>query len=73
MVVESGVQPFLHLNCHHQIVFAKFDLMISYPPSYYREVWHYRDANVDFIRRAIGAVTCKRRRKTCFIARNYYF
>ena len=38
LVVESGVHPSLHPNCHHQIVFAIFNLMISYPPPYSREV-----------------------------------
>ena len=52
LVVEPGVHPSLHPNCHHQIVFAKFNLMISYPPPYSRHVWHYREANTDFIRRA---------------------
>ena len=52
LVVESGVHPSLHPNCHRQIVFAKFNLMISYPPPYSRHVWHYREANTDFIRRA---------------------
>ena len=28
LVVESGVHPSLHPNCHHQIVFAKFNLQI---------------------------------------------
>ena len=32
LVVESSVHPSLHLNCHHQIVFAKFNLQIYYPP-----------------------------------------
>ena len=26
--IESGVHPSLHPNCHHQIVFAKFNLDI---------------------------------------------
>ena len=26
LVVESDVHPSLHASCHHQIVFAKFDL-----------------------------------------------
>ena len=38
----------------YQIVFAKFNLMISYGPPYSREVWHYREANTDLIRRAIS-------------------
>ena len=53
-MVESSVHPSLHPNCHHQIAFAKFNLMISYPPPYSREVWHYREANIDLIRKAIS-------------------
>ena len=30
LVVEPGVHPTLHPNCHHKIVFAKFNLMIFY-------------------------------------------
>ena len=32
LVMHSGVYPSLHSNCHHQIVFAKFNLTIFYPP-----------------------------------------
>ena len=53
-VVESGVHPSLHPNCHHQTVFAKLNLMIFYPPPYSRKVWHYREANTDLIKRAIS-------------------
>ena len=38
LVVESGVHPSLYPNCHHQIYFAKLNLMISYPPPYSREI-----------------------------------
>ena len=32
LVVDSGVHPSLHPNCHHQIVYAKFNLKIHFPP-----------------------------------------
>ena len=32
LVIESGVHPSLHQNCHHQIIYAKFNLQIFYPP-----------------------------------------
>ena len=54
IVVESGVYPSLHPNCHHQLVFAKFNLKIYYPPPYLREVCHYKEANSDLIKRAIS-------------------
>ena len=34
LVVESGVHPLLHPNCHHQTAFAKFNLQIFYQPPY---------------------------------------
>ena len=54
LVVESGVHPSLHENCHHQLVFAKFKLQIYYPPPYLREIWHYKQGNSELIRRAIS-------------------
>ena len=53
LVIDSGVQPSLHPYCHHQLVFAKFDLSISYPPPYERTVWYYNRANPDLTRREI--------------------
>ena len=35
MVLNSGVHPSLHANCHHQIIFAKVNLKIDYPPELY--------------------------------------
>ena len=34
LVVKSGVQSSLHQNCHHQIVFARFNLKVVFPPPY---------------------------------------
>ena len=31
LVVDSGVHPSLHPNCHHQIVYAKLKLKIHFP------------------------------------------
>ena len=53
LVIESGVHSSLYPNCHHQIIFEKFDLRIFYPPPYERNVWHYKQANTELIRRAI--------------------
>ena len=53
LIIESGVHPSLHPNCHHQIVYAKFNLLIHFPPPYSREVWHYKDANTELIKRPI--------------------
>ena len=54
IVVESGVHPSLRPNCYHQIILAKFNLKIYYQPQYLREVWHYKEATADLIKRAIS-------------------
>ena len=53
LVMESGVHSSLHQNCHHQIIYAKINFKVFYPPPYEREIWHYQRANVDQIQRAI--------------------
>ena len=54
LLIESGVHPSLHSNCHHQIIYSKFDLHIFYLPPYIREVWHYEDGKTELIRPSIA-------------------
>ena len=51
--MESGLHSSLPENSHHQIIYAKFNLKIYYPPPYEREIWHYQKANIENIRKAI--------------------
>ena len=60
MITDSGVHSSLHSNCLHQIVFAKFNLHIVYPPPYLREIWHYREANTRLIRHSIKEFNLER-------------
>ena len=53
LLTDSGAHSSLHPNCHHQIVFAKLNLHIVYPPPYLREIWHYREAKTGLIRQTI--------------------
>ena len=41
MVLESGVHHLLHQNCHHQMIFAKSNFKMYYPPPYERTIVHY--------------------------------
>ena len=54
LVIESGVHSSLHSSCNYQIVFAKFNLKICYPPPYSRQVWHFKEAETGIIRRALN-------------------
>ena len=50
----SGVHSSLHSSCHHQIVLARFNLKIYYPPPDARQVWHFNKAETDLIRRPLN-------------------
>ena len=54
LVMNSGVHSSLHPNCHHQIIQAKFNLKIFYPPPYEQVIWHYQDVNSDLIQLSIS-------------------
>ena len=47
LVVDSGVHPSLHPNCHHQITFSVYNLTVEYPTPYERLVWDYNKAKTD--------------------------
>ena len=52
LVMESIVHSSLHSNCHHQIIYARFNLKIYYPlPFYEHEIWHYKKVNIDLIQK----------------------
>ena len=54
MIMDSGVHSSLYSNCHHEIIYAKFDLKVFYPPPYERTVWYFSRVNSDHIKKAIN-------------------
>ena len=56
LVIDSGVHPSLHTNCHHQIVYCKLNLNIKFPPPYERLVWDYNKADAEKIQKSIEKV-----------------
>ena len=67
LVVDSGVYPSLHEQCHHQIVYGKLSVSNIALPSHTRRVWYYNKANIVAIMRSIemfhwhqhlGTITC---------------
>ena len=51
-MVESGVQSSLHQSYSHQIVFARFNLKLVFSSPYVHEVWHFKNTNVDHVKKA---------------------
>ena len=58
--MESGVRSSLQETCQHQLLYAKFNLKMSYPPPCERKIWHYEHANADPLKRAIEQFPCEK-------------
>ena len=41
--------------CHHQIIYAKINFQTYLPPPYQRDIWHYKKAEADLIKRSVKA------------------
>ena len=54
-IMDSGIPPSLCFNCHHQIIYAKFDLKVFHPPPYpyKRTVWYFSRVNSDYIKKPL--------------------
>ena len=59
MVFDSGVHFSLHSNSHHQIVFAKFNLKVYYPPPHEKHICHYKYAHTVHIKNAFTSFNWK--------------
>ena len=47
LIVDCGIYPTLHGNCHHQITDCKLNLKIVCPPPHERLVWDFKRADVN--------------------------
>ena len=46
--------------CYHQITYAKISFKVFFPPTYIRNVWHYKKARADLIKRSIKLFYCEK-------------
>ena len=59
-IVDSGVLPSLSPTCHHQLIFAKVDFKVFYPPPYERRIWDFAKADTVSIKRAVKSIDWRR-------------
>ena len=53
LIIESGVHPSLHEQCHHQIVYGKLSVSNIALPPYTRKAWFYDKADLIAIRKGM--------------------
>ena len=51
---NSGVDVSIFKKCHHNIIFGKINIRVPLPPVYIPEVWDYKNADVEHIKKAIS-------------------
>ena len=52
LITSSGEPPSFHSSYYHQIVYAKFNLQIYFPPHYLREFWYFKDGDTELVKKA---------------------
>ena len=53
LIIESGVHPSLHEQCHHQIAYSKLSVSNIALPPYTHKIWFYDKADFIAIRKSI--------------------
>ena len=53
LVVDSGVDPLLHPNCHHEITYYRCNLNVEHPLPSERFVWDYKRFNTKSINQTL--------------------
>ena len=53
VICNFGVDVSIFDKCHHNIIFGKINIRVPLPPIYVREVWDYKKADVEHIKKAI--------------------
>ena len=54
LISKYGVDVTIFDKCHHDIIYGKINIRVPLPPTYVREVWFYRKANVENIKKTIS-------------------
>ena len=55
---NSGVEQSLYETCHHNIIYINFNIPL--PPPYFREIWDYKNENIEYIQKLIYNFDCTR-------------
>ena len=56
LIKETGVELSIFEKCHHNLIYGIIDFKVPLLPSYMREVWDYKNANVNHIQRAVSSI-----------------
>ena len=53
VISNYGVDVSMFKKCHHNTIHGKIDILVPLPPLHVREVWDYKKANEENIKKAV--------------------
>ena len=53
IIVNSGIEKRLCSSCHLDIIYGKTNFRVRLPPSHFRTIWDYKNADASSIQRTI--------------------
>ena len=56
LIRETGVELSIFEKCHHNLTYGIIDFKVPLPPPYLREVWDYKNANVNHIASSVSSI-----------------
>ena len=59
LIRETEVELSIFEKCHHNLIYSIIDFKAPFPPPYLREVWDYKNANVNHIQSAASSIDCE--------------
>ena len=54
LISNHGVDASIFDKCHHNIIYGKINIRVSLPPTYVSEVWDYKKANIENIKKTVS-------------------
>ena len=56
LIRETGVALSISEKCHHNLIYGIIDFKVPLPQPYLREVWDYKNANVNHTKSAVSSI-----------------
>ena len=53
LISNHGVDALIFDKCHHNIIYGKINIRVSLSPTYVPEVWDYKKANIENVKKTI--------------------
>ena len=57
--MDSGIEKSLYSSYHHDIIYGKTNFRVPLPPSHFRTIWDYKNADASSIQCTVENFNCQ--------------